>query len=183
MPSNHVFPPYTYQIPVETYLEAYNMRFPQHELFPYILDSETISKEVDPDTGNWTQKRKIKLDINAPSWFKKISGLHFVIFIEDTTFDISKRKASVFTVNETLSTKCVVTDTSSYEPHPDNPNWTVFTQSGECDLIMSAFGFQSRVEKMFLGTYASRYEEARKLDLVMIERLLKLKSEKNRARR
>jgi len=62
---------------------------------------------------------------------------------------------------------------ATYEPHPDNPQWTLFKQTGNFSLHVRTFGFGSKLESYFLGLYKGRYDEARKMDIIMIDSLLK----------
>jgi len=176
MPSSHSFEPYTYQIPIEIYIEAYNRRFPKHELFPYILDAETL-EDIKQENGDYILKRRVKLDIAAPGWFKALLGLHYCNFVEEQIWEQASRKLTVKTFNETWCEKATLEDVSIYQPNSENSEWTTFVQTGTATLLVSAFGFHSKIETYCLGLYASRYDEARKLDLVMIA---KLKEEKEK---
>jgi len=173
MPQTHTFSPYTYHIPVELYIQVYNARFPTHRLFPYILDSEILDCQFHPESGDWKLRRKVVLDVDAPGWFKTITGIHTAVFVEDSEFTRSKRTLRVVTINESLSNKATLEDVSIYEPHPENDQWCLFSQSGTCTLHVIAFGFHSKIENYFIGLYANRYDEARKLDLLMIETVQK----------
>jgi len=168
-PEPHSFPPYTYELPVEIYFEIYNSRFPRHPLFPYLLDAEVIDESEDSETKTYSMKRKIKLDIDAPSWFKRLSGLEFIEFIEKTSFDKLNRKITISSINDTFSSRALLSDVSTYEVHPENPDWCVFTQTGTAELKMSLFGFESKIEKWALELYKGRYDSARKLDQIMIQ--------------
>ncbi|EFA80984.1 hypothetical protein PPL_05817 [Heterostelium album PN500] len=168
MPATHSFPPYTYEISVEEYIEVYYRRFPQHKLFPYILDSEVIEHRHNED-GTETIIRKTKLDIDAPGWFKTLFGIHHSIFIEEATIDKVNRTVTIKTINETLSSKANLLDTTIYSVHPENPNWCTFTQTGSVTLLVSVLGFQKKIEKYCLNLYTSRYNESRELDKKMIE--------------
>jgi len=70
MPSTLLFPDYIFYICVELYYEAYNRRFPKHELFPYILDTQ-ILEEKENDSIRYL-KRRVTLEIDAPEWFKMV---------------------------------------------------------------------------------------------------------------
>jgi len=78
---------------------------------------------------------------------------------------------------KTLSSRATCTDLTIYEPHPDNPDWCLFTQTGTAELKMSLFGFESKIEQYVLELYSNRYDEARKLDMIMIELYFKKKEE------
>jgi len=169
MPSSHEFPPFTIKYPVEFYIDVYNKRFPTHPLFPFILESEVVEYNNDKETGHIKTTRKIKLDIDAPGWFKTLTGLQFSVFIEESDFDTKNRRMTVVTKNETLSSKAVLTDNSSYEADPNNPDWTIFKQEGNVDLKLSIFGFTKKIEAFMLERYSKRYDESRKLDEQMIE--------------
>jgi len=166
MPSSHQFPPCIIKVPVEFYFEIYNKRFPTHPLYPFILDSEILERYE--DTNELKMKRSIKLDIDAPGWFKSLTGLHCCVFIEDTIYEKQKRKITFMTVNETFSRKAILRDLTTYEAHPDNPNWTLFTQVGTVELVVSTLGFNKKIEHFFLELYSRRYDESRQLDEKMI---------------
>jgi len=167
--STHEFPAFIIKYPVEFYIDMYNKRFPTHPIFPFILDSEVVERHEDKEAQEIKMKRKIKLDIAAPSWFKSLTGLQYSIFIEDSHFDLKRRKMTIMTVNETFSKKAILTDYSTYEPHPENPEWTIFKQLGKIEILISTLGFNKKIEAFLLETYSRRYDESRKLDEKMIE--------------
>ncbi|KYR01597.1 hypothetical protein DLAC_01597 [Tieghemostelium lacteum] len=168
MVATHSFQPYTYEVPLEVYMQIYNKRFPQHKLFPFILDSQVVEHIVE-ENGNEKSIRKTKLDIDAPGWFKSIFNIHHSIFIEESYYDKAERKVIIKTTNETLNTKAKLEDITVYSVHKENPNWCQFTQTGNVQLLVSVFGFQKKIENYVLDLYSSRYDESRKLDLQMIE--------------
>jgi len=132
-----------------------------------------IEKECDESSGNWRLKRKISLDIDAPGWFKTLSGFRTADFFEESKFDKSTRVLTIVTTNISLSSKASLEDISTYSPHEENAEWCVFKQIGTCTLHLSIFGIESKLESYFIGLYSNRYDEARKLDLQMIDAILK----------
>ncbi|KAF2073819.1 hypothetical protein CYY_004877 [Polysphondylium violaceum] len=169
MPATHSFEPYTYEVPLDFYWKVYNSRFPKHELFPFILDSE-VTELIVEENGNEKSTRKTKLDIDAPGWFKTLFSIHYSIFIEESYYDKENQKITIKTINETLSSKAKMIDITVYQVHPTNPNWCTFTQTGTVELLVSVLGFQKKIEKYVLDLYKSRYDESRELDKKMIER-------------
>ncbi|EGG17029.1 hypothetical protein DFA_08010 [Cavenderia fasciculata] len=159
MVATHSFEPYTYECSVEMYLDVYWSRFPQHPLFPYILDSEVIEKKQNPD-GTETVFRRTKLDVDAPGWLKSLFGLQYSYFIEEATIDRANRKVTIKTINETLNTKAKMEDITVYTVHPENPNWCCFTQTGNVELLVSALGFQKKIEKFKCPASASAVSSA-----------------------
>ncbi|KAM9953725.1 hypothetical protein ACTFIR_008817 [Dictyostelium discoideum] len=168
MPASHTFPAYTYECPLEFYWEVYNKRFPNHPLFPFIIDSEIV-EQITEENGNEKRIRKTKLEVDAPGWFKTLFDIKHSIFIEESYHDKANRKITIKTTNETLSSKAKMIDITVYEVHPENPNWCQFTQTGTVELLVSVLGFQKKIEKYVLDLYKSRYDESRELDKKMIE--------------
>ncbi|KAK5582176.1 hypothetical protein RB653_003759 [Dictyostelium firmibasis] len=168
MPASHTFPAYTYECPLEFYWEVYNKRFPNHPLFPFIIDSEII-EQITEENGNEKRIRKTKLEVDAPGWFKTLFDIKYSVFIEESYHDKVNRKITIKTTNETLSTKAKMLDITVYEVHPENPNWCQFTQTGTVELLVSVLGFQKKIEKYVLDLYKSRYDESRELDKKMVE--------------
>ncbi len=115
--------------------KAYNLRFPRHELYPYILDTEELSRT---NNGPTTYvKRRVKLDIEAPGWLKTVTGVHHCYFVEEHTYNKDERKVSFKTVNETFSHQVCLEEIATFEPHPDNPEWTLFLQTGTFSISLS----------------------------------------------
>ncbi|KAM9994246.1 hypothetical protein ACTFIZ_005572 [Dictyostelium cf. discoideum] len=168
MPASHTFPAYTYECPLEFYWEVYNKRFPNHPLFPFIIDSEIV-EQITEENGNEKRIRKTKLEVDAPGWFKTLFDIKHSVFIEESYHDKANRKITIKTTNETLSSKAKMIDITVYEVHPENPNWCQFTQTGTVELLVSVLGFQKKIEKYVLDLYKSRYDESRELDKKMIE--------------
>ncbi|KAN0050434.1 hypothetical protein ACTA71_003558 [Dictyostelium dimigraforme] len=168
MPASHTFPAYTYECPLEFYWEVYNKRFPNHPLFPFIIDSEIV-EQITEENGNEKRIRKTKLEVDAPGWFKTLFDIKYSVFIEESYHDKANRKITIKTTNETLSSKAKMLDITVYEVHPENPNWCQFTQTGTVELLVSVLGFQKKIEKYVLDLYKSRYDESRELDKKMIE--------------
>eukprot|EP01112_Ceratiomyxa_fruticulosa_P008918 TRINITY_DN231_c0_g1_i1.p1 TRINITY_DN231_c0_g1~~TRINITY_DN231_c0_g1_i1.p1 ORF type:complete len:228 (+),score=52.33 TRINITY_DN231_c0_g1_i1:357-1040(+) len=169
MPTSYTFPPCTIPYPLEFYIDVYLSRFPTHKLFPFILESHIIEEVYSEDRKERRIKRRIHLDIDAPSWIKTLTGLHYSVFIEDTHINYSTHHVHIKTVNESFSNKVVMTDITDYSPHADNPNWTVFVQTGTVDFLVHVFGLQKKIEEFVMGLYKSRYDESRVLDNKMIE--------------
>lgn len=59
---------------------------------------------------------------------------------------------------------------------------TILNQVGICTLHVSTLGFTSLLESYMMGLYVSRYNDCRKLDLVMIEHTKKKKEEQNQGK-
>jgi len=169
MPTSHRFPPCVIPYPIEFYIEVYLSRFPTHKLFPFILESHIIEEVYSEDRKERKIKRRIHLDIDAPSWLKTLTGVHYSVFIEDSHINYFTQQVHIKTVNESFSNKVTLTDITEYTPHPDNPNWTVFVQTGTVDFLVHVFGVQKKIEEYMMGLYKSRYDESRVLDNKMIE--------------
>mmetsp|Transcript_14842 Transcript_14842/g.34869 ORF Transcript_14842/g.34869 Transcript_14842/m.34869 type:complete len:246 (+) Transcript_14842:66-803(+) len=174
--SSHSFPPYVYDVPLEVYYLAYNSRFPTHKLFPYLINCEVLSTEEEEDHqghGRYTHmKRRIEVDIAAPKWFKKLTGLSTAFFIEEHHVYHDERRIVVLTVNESFATKATSQDESIYEVDPTNPNRTIFTEKGTATIRVPTLGLKKKLEEYLLGTFKSRYDEARETDKLVIAELL-----------
>ena len=47
---------------------------------------------------------------------------------------------------------------STFQVHPDNPNWTLFEQDASLDVV-SFFGFEAAVEKLAIKAYTSNLKK------------------------
>ena len=59
-------------------------------------------------------KERIKLDIDAPPWFKKLTGLTYITFIEEDFFDKRNRTLKMITENETFNSKASMIEDCVY---------------------------------------------------------------------
>lgn len=54
---------------------------------------------------------------------KKLTGASNLVFIEKSELDYQKKVLKMYTVNESLSSKALMTEYAKYVVHKDNPKW------------------------------------------------------------
>jgi uncharacterized protein YbaR (Trm112 family) len=162
----------SYQYTWELLLEAYMRRFPTHHRIPILLSSELIEETRNEDNTKVIYLRKSTLNIEAPSWIKALIGLKVFVFMQTVTIDKKERCLTIESHNETLKDTVKMHEVCYYKVHPDNPQWTYFTQTATFELQRTFFGIESLVEKLCRQSYLHNTKNGRNTDKDFINEIL-----------
>ncbi|KAN0023792.1 hypothetical protein ACTFIV_008179 [Dictyostelium citrinum] len=139
---------------------------------PDILSIDILSKEIDPTTGVLKCTKLIICKGNTPSWLKSILGSGECLFYEETTVDPKNKIMTLKTKNLNFTNILGVDEVCTYEPHPDNEEWTLFTQ--EATVTSSIFGVARKMEAFCLDRFVANAGKGRK---IMEDTIIKVKKE------
>lgn len=170
MVQSHQFPARVYEYPFELIMAAYERRFPTCTLIPMFLGSEILNEYKSDDEAIHIVERRCKLLVEAPILLKKIVGVDHVYFIQKNSLNRAERTLVIEAYNESFSNRISVNEKCLYTIHPENPDWTIFTQEAQLD-VKSFFNFESTVEKFAIKAYTSNLKKGKEIILHFIEEL------------
>lgn len=123
---------YTYKHPWERVTSASWRKFADPEnkrTLSHILEVDTLSRKVDPESGKLHTTRAITIHAPGPWFVRKIVGQDICHCVESTMVDARAQSMQLTTRNISLQNFIQVVEKIRYEPHPDNPNgWTICKQ-------------------------------------------------------
>jgi len=163
---------FVYSYPWETLLDAYMRRFPSHPRIPILLSSEILEETHNEDNTKVIYLRKSTLNIEAPSWVKMLIGLKVFVFMQTVTIDKKEKYLTIESHNETLKDTVKMHEICSYKQHPDNSNWTYFSQTATFELQRTFFGIETLVEKLCRQSYLNNTKNGRDVDREFIKEIL-----------
>jgi len=170
MPQEYQLPDRVYKHPFELIMLAYERRFPTCTMIPAFLGSETVHEHKSKDGAVHVIERRCKIDVEAPYLLKKVCGADFVYFIQKNSLNLRSRTLSIVATNETFSNRVKIKEECSYKPHPDNDEWTIFTQRATLNII-SFFGIEAQVEKLGIKAYHKNIKKGKEIIVYYINEL------------
>ncbi|KAH3756848.1 SEC14 protein 1 [Pelomyxa schiedti] len=170
---------YVYHLPWEIVVRAYVSRYPLHPRIPMMLAADIMSVDWNPDTGKLVVDRRMKADLEAPYWLKRVFGVYWMYMWQTTTLSMKEKKLVSVSHSNPASTLYKAGEVATWEVHPENPNWTLFTVTGTLELEKFFWNFQSIIESLLLRTYNTQFALARKIDHEFIDQLTKLDEDNN----
>lgn len=101
-------------------------------LSPQVVSVDVLDQHVDPSTGRLHTTRLLGVCSGLPGWLRPILGdnsCHGLVY-EQSVVDVrpSERFMELRSRNVNLSNFLAVEEVCRYDPHPTNPQQTVFTQ-------------------------------------------------------
>jgi len=155
---------YTYEHPFEMLVMTYNSRFPTHSRIPVLLENIIKSCSFDPEKGEVHITRRVKVDLEAPGWLKKMFGMYHVFLMQTLVYNVKDRWMN--TASRSLSYKSYITvsEEVSWREHDKNKEWTYFYEVAELEMQARFMGFEKMIEKYIGKSYSSNFDNARKLD-------------------
>ncbi|CAM6099750.1 unnamed protein product [Calypogeia fissa] len=122
---------------------------PEHKSqLSHVLEVDTISRQLDSDSGQLLCTRVIAVNAPGPWWLQRILGTTVCHCLENSTVDGKKRSMEMTTRNVTLNNFLEVEEKCSYTPHPENPGWTVFKQETNITCASLSGRLASMAEKI-----------------------------------
>ncbi|XP_063682902.1 SEC14-like protein 1 isoform X3 [Bolinopsis microptera] len=170
MPQEYQLPDRVYKYPFELIMLAYERRFPTCSMIPAFLGSETIHEYKSKDGAVHVIERRCKIDVEAPYLLKKVCGADHVFFIQKNSLNLRNRTLNIVATNETFSSRVKIKEECAYKPHPDNEEWTIFTQRATLNII-SFFGIEAQVEKLGIKAYHKNIKKGKEIIIYYVNEL------------
>lgn len=147
---------YVYHHDWETVTSAFWVKYPNTDQ-PHVTQIETCKTEVDKDRGQLRMSRLISLEYSMPGWARKVFGKPLTgLATEEAICDLPSKTLTLHGRNLTFSNIFKVEETCQYSPHPDDPNWTLYTQKSS----YSIFGFPGLSNMLEKAAVSSASEKA-----------------------
>jgi len=130
---------HVYQSDWETVTSAFWIKYP-NELQPHVRSIDTVDRAIDSENKQLKVRRILTLRYDLPQWVERIIGRKLEgMAVEEATCDLNDRKLTLVGRNHSFSEVFAVKETCTYQPHPTNPNWTVFNQNTEYSICGGLF--------------------------------------------
>eukprot|EP00474_Spongospora_subterranea_P010329 CRZ10787.1 hypothetical protein [Spongospora subterranea] len=155
---------HTYKHPWTTVSSAFWKKYP-NPAYPHVQEIDCFERFLNPKTGDLVTRRLITADTNFPSFLNSLGAPRSAYGIEESTVNSGDKKLVLKSRNLTGSEFVVVEETCTYSQHPDNPDWTVYTQ--QATITGTAPVFPSRFESHGL----SRLQTQAKDGLEVMEKI------------
>jgi len=163
---------YTYDLPWETVVRAYVSRYPKHEKIPMMLAQEMTRVEWKADEKHLEVARRMKADLDAPYWLKRLFGFYWAYMWQEVTIDIPARKMVCISSSNPDSKYYKAWETATWETDPEDPEHRcVFTVKSGLKLEPFFFNVQSIIENLLLKQFRGQFDNARKVDHAFIAML------------
>ncbi|RZC77452.1 hypothetical protein C5167_001642 [Papaver somniferum] len=122
---------HVYKHPWERVTSAAWRKFTDPEnkrILPHILEVDTLNRKLDSKAGKFYTTRAITVHAPGPWFIRKILGQDICHCVESTVVDAKLKTMQLTTTNVSLKKVLEVEEKAVYEPHPDNPLWTLAKQ-------------------------------------------------------
>jgi hypothetical protein len=123
----------------ETVTSAWWVKYP-NPAQPQVKSCNTVAREIDQEAQTFHVRRIHELKWNIPWIAQKLVQQSSVeaLAVEDINCDYRAKRLVIEGRNHSLSRFLGFEEKCMYEPHPTNPDWTVYTQS--TSFRLSGFG-------------------------------------------
>jgi len=161
---------YTYDLPWEFVARAYLSRYPKHEKIPMMLAQELTRIEWKADSKVLEVDRRMKADLDAPYWLKRLFGFYWAYMWQTVTIDIPGRKMVSISSSNPESKFYKAWETATWAPDPEDPEHRcIFSVKSGLKLEPFFFNVQSIIENVLLKQFRGQFDNARKVDLEFIK--------------
>mmetsp|Transcript_1863 Transcript_1863/g.3258 ORF Transcript_1863/g.3258 Transcript_1863/m.3258 type:complete len:175 (-) Transcript_1863:1037-1561(-) len=116
----------------ETVTLAHWKKYPNTHC-PQVLEVDILDRAVDSATGRMFTKRLFTGQSPVPSFLSWLIKPEPAYAIECSMVDPKEKKMVLNLKSLSYSNLIQVNETCTYEPHPENQEWTVFRQEWRCD--------------------------------------------------
>ena len=152
------------QLPWETVVRAYLSRYPKHEKIPMMLAQEMTRIEWKADKKVLEVDRRMKANLDAPYWLKRLFGVYWAYMWQTVTVDIPGRSMVSVSSSNPESKLYKAWETATWEPDAADPQRTVFRVKSGLQLEPFFLNVQSVIESFLLKQFRGQFENARKID-------------------
>eukprot|EP00744_Colponema_vietnamica_P016905 GILI01023740.1.p1 GENE.GILI01023740.1~~GILI01023740.1.p1 ORF type:complete len:179 (-),score=9.61 GILI01023740.1:79-615(-) len=168
--NEHVFP-----FPWNTVTTAFWNKYPNPSS-PHVLNVDVLDRTVDQQSGVLRSKRLMTLKYNLPSWVEKLANQNLAGYaVEESTVDVKSQTLVLKSVNLSFSNVMTVAETCTYKQHPENPDWTLYTQ--EAVITSYAPGLlKNKLESLSESNCAKNASSGTGAVQKICEEMLKLKT-------
>eukprot|EP00899_Mesostigma_viride_P009877 jgi/Mesvir1/18891/Mv18889-RA.1 len=149
-------------------VKAYHKRAPGHPLLPWLVSIDVLEEKRDAGSGETCLVRRCALANDAPRWLQRVAGMKPCYGMEVICSSQDGQRATIESVNETLSSVVVMKEKCTYEPHPESNEWTTKRVELDIQLCSSFLGLSSALERFLVQKYRNRLEEGLEIDHKMI---------------
>lgn len=142
---------HTYRHPWERVSIANFRKFADLEhrsLLSHVADVRIVNRTVDPKIGQIFTTRSITINAPGPWWLQRLMGTNVCLCLEESIIDNDKRSLEIVTRNVTLKDFVDVEEKCSYNPHPENEDWTLLRQETSITCQTSMPALKSMAEKI-----------------------------------
>lgn len=125
---------HVYKSDWETVTSAFWVKHP-NTFQNHVKQVETVAREMDHENQRFRVKRLMFLDYGLPGWVEMVlrNKLRGSV-TEESQIDLRSKCLEVKTTNNTFSEYISSEEHCTYEPHPENPEWTLFKQRSICTI-------------------------------------------------
>ena len=160
-------------------MRAYLSRYPKHEKIPMMLAQELTRVEWKADEKLLEVDRRMKADLDAPYWLKRLFGVYWAYMWQTVTIDITGRKMVCVSSSNPESKFYKAWETATWAVDPEDPEHrAIFTVKSGLKLEPFFFNVQSIIENFLLKQFRGQFDNARKVDHAFIDLLQKADAER-----
>ncbi|KAJ8900858.1 hypothetical protein NDN08_000157 [Rhodosorus marinus] len=154
-----LFQEYVYQHPWAVVTEATWLKYP-NPFCPHVLDVDVISRRVDDNDGFLKTRRLFTATSPVPRGLRWLMNSDVAYAVEDSVVDPVKQRMELNLRSLTFGDIVEMRETSTFEPHPENSEWTLLKQHWSCEWKVST-AFVSSLEKLSVQRFLSSVANGR----------------------
>ncbi|KAF2737271.1 MSF1-domain-containing protein [Polyplosphaeria fusca] len=137
---------------------------PWNEKTPHVVAVDTLSRNVDPETGILRTERLITCKQSAPRWLNQFLGGQDTSVVYETSYvDPANKKVTMCSMNLTWNDLLSVRETCTYSPVSSAPNAkTLFHQRAEVTAFCGGWQkIKSKIEEMTVERFQQNAAKGR----------------------
>eukprot|EP01083_Nonionella_stella_P316394 1146978_1 len=164
---------YVYKTKWKNAIHGFQRRFetiPNPKL-PAVVDLEVFDEEVHPERHEISWRMRVYMDPPLPGWLMKFVGVKFIRWVSHFTLNYATEVLSGTIENEDLRHRFEYNESCSFTVHPDNKNWTLYTQNSALILHLPSL-LVGQAEHIILKKYREQFYVTRRLDECLIRDML-----------
>lgn len=136
---------------------------PWNEKTPHVLAVDTLSRNVDSETGILRTERLITCQQNAPKWMAPFIGSQNTSYVFETSYvDPKAQRVTMCSQNMTWSDLLSVQETVVYRPSESNKVKTEFDQTARITALCGGWDrIKAKVEQFTVDRFAQNAAKGR----------------------
>ena len=129
--------------------------------FPEIL-SITVDKDETMPNGLISKRRTftIKNEEDMPYVLRKLLTADTVVFEENCIIDMKNKTLEMATHNKSFSSLGQMLDLQSLKVDPNDPNKTIFVETGEVSMFGVPWMLRSKAEGLVVAGFVEKFDES-----------------------
>ncbi|KAL7067341.1 MSF1-like conserved region family protein [Cryptosporidium serpentis] len=145
---------HTYHYNWETVTLAFWNKYP-NDLQPHVRRVDVLNININETMRRMFMKRLHSLKYNVPGWIERLIGCTAQGYaVEESFCDLDSKVLKIKGVNHTFNQFFRLEEECRYEVHPENREWTLFTQ--ESKFIVEGFGKKSNSIRKYIEKLAAQ---------------------------